>query len=59
MKKEDLIKGKYYKGIGRFIGDIALWDGQEFIGFQVKYNEYQETWANFGPQGFTPTEELK
>ena len=58
MNKDDLIVGRFYVGQGRFIGDIALWDGNYFLGFQNKFGGYFEVSAEFGETGFTPEKEL-
>lgn len=58
MKKEDLIRGRWYIGEGRFIGGIALWNGREFMGIQGKWGRYVQTWAVYGERGFSPEKEL-
>lgn len=47
MKQEDLIKGRWYRGLNRFVGGIALWTGTQFVGFQLKFGRYLETAMNF------------
>ena len=43
MKQEDLIKGRWYRGLNRFVGGIALWTGTHFVGLQYKFGNYLET----------------
>ena len=43
----ELRVGKWYKGLNRFVGDIALWNGTLFIGYQCKFGMYLETAQRF------------
>lgn len=45
MKREDLIKGAWYRGVGlnRLIGCMGLWNGETFMGFQQKFGQHMET----------------
>lgn len=47
MKKEDLLEGRWYAGLVRFVGGIALWTGTRFVGFQFKFGNYLETSMDF------------
>lgn len=59
MPRDQLVVGKFYKGEGRFIGNIGLWDGEFFHGFSFKFGHYMNTTAEYGDRGFSPREELK
>ena len=59
MLKDNLEAGTYYRGDGRFIGNIALWTGEEFTGMQKKFGQYIQTYTQYGDTGFTPIEEVK
>ena len=47
MKREELIKGRWYSGLERFVGGIGLWTGEVFAGFQCKFGMYLETGMPF------------
>jgi len=49
MTLGELRVGKWYKGLERFVGNIALWNGTHFIGYQCKFGMYLETSMKFYP----------
>ena len=54
IPKENLIKGRYYYGEGRFDQPIALWDGENFRGYATECGFLIENYAAYGERGFDP-----
>jgi hypothetical protein len=58
IPEDQLIIGEFYYGKGRFVKNIALWDGQMFHGFQCKFSQYMNTGAYYGERGFSPLKHI-
>lgn len=54
IPEADLVVGAWYVGVGRFQGDVAMWDGHYFLGYCLKFGQYLECDAVYGKTGFSP-----
>lgn len=54
IPEDQLIPGQFYAGVGRFVRDIALWDGKKFHGYTYEWGKCAPTTAVYGALGFDP-----
>jgi hypothetical protein len=54
IPKENLIRNSWYQGEGRFIGDIAYWNGEIFVGLGISFGIYTADISKYGEKGFSP-----
>lgn len=54
IAKENLKAGCMYMGISRFCNNCGMWNGNKFLGFQLKFGKYLFTSDECGETGFSP-----
>lgn len=56
---EQLEKGCWYMGEGRFLGSLGLWTGKRFTGMDFSCGFYCTADAEYGERGFSPYHKLE